>query len=163
MAKSGNWFAFRNCALWMLGRQSGTIWFNFLICSCLEYLSTWTLEHWIFVLALCHIKLHPYWKHLFLFFLHGFLSPSFPFSWHFASSFEDASHPIFISQFGIINSFLNFIMLVLLNALLFYTPHCLSDVVFLCPLKTCLDDFHLLFLGLLDSIECNAHEFIFLY
>ena len=54
-------------------------------------------------------------------------------------------------------------MLVLLNALLFYTPHCLSDVVFLSPLKTRLDDFHLLFLGLFDSIECNTHEFIFLY
>ena len=67
-------------------------------------------------------------------------------------SLEHISRPFLIAYLGEIDAFFDLITLVLLNTLLFNAPDGLSNGVLLSSLQASLNDFHLLFLGLLDSI-----------
>ena len=76
-------------------------------------------------------------------------------------SLEHISRPFLIAYLGEIDALFDFFTLILLNTLLFNAPDSLSNGVLLSSLQASLDDFHLLSLGLLDSIQSLISEVFF--
>ena len=131
-------------------------------------LSTWLVSElrlWAFdervVPALRHIEPHPDRLHLLLLFLHRLLQLAFPLGRHHLFALEDVGHLLFVGCLDVLGALLVPVSLSLLYALLFQATHCLPDGVPFGPLEAGLNDFHLLFLRLLDAVEGLSHEVVF--